>query len=684
MSKLTKFFKHPVMFFEDAYKNKNLSKGKDKVFVVGFSTWKTYLRKYFDGYELVFIPKNINKSEFEKKFGPAMLKLRETCQVFIWGFKCPSFIIDFIDENNIKIKYVEDGFVRSVKLGATKAPPMSLCLDSRSPYFDATRPTELEDLINNYDFTGQDELLEKSKKLMEMLVSTGTSKYNNSDSISIEKVYGEKKEKRILVLGQVEDDASIKYGCNSEVTNNDIVRLARRENPEAHIIYKPHPDVLNGHRPYQSDPDEVAHICQVLREDIPLSDSFKTIDHVYAITSLAGFEALIRGIEVTTVGCPFYSGWGLTNDKQENPRRTRKLTVTELFALSYLVYPAYFDPDTGETKDLEYCINAIQQEKAKAARAKQLQYQSKAPGLSEKISFFLKKIAENSRSKIIEIDFEKSVYTLYLKSEAGVGVLNLDGELLRGLSNKFYFGFELSENQVQELYDIFERGESSSIPFIVELFKVSGVVVKDVRRAEQALLSKCKQSHFAKFQIAELINDYPSQDALAVKRYKESIAESSFFRKDAFVKVVEKTFFEADHFRYCNNVISSLNESELLSFKSEEVLFLSSYAYFHDSVPHALRLLQVALDKNTSVIASTRYLSIAHMVHCTGFNISYPGLHDDLDAFNKFHGVVCDLDFVEQKRILEMLYKKRYGLAIAARESLLISRSLAKDFKEEV
>lgn len=348
MSKLTKFFKHPVMFFEDAAKNKKkLKEGKPKIFVVGFSTWKTYLRMYFSEYDLIFLPKDIKKSQFNAQYKKNILSLKDSCHVFIWGFKAPQYILDFLREEKVPTKFVEDGFVRSVQLGATKAPPMSLCLDSKTPYFDATRPSELEDLLNNFDFNSKPKLLSQAKEGIELLLKTGVSKYNNSQEVNIEKIYGPKTLKRVLVLGQVEDDASIQYGCEKKLTNNDVVKLAVKENPNAQVVYKPHPDVLNGHRPYQSNPAEVESIALVLKQDVPLANAFETVDHVYTITSLGGFEALLRGIRVTTLGAPFYSGWGLTDDRQISTRRKRSLNIEELFAISYIVYPNYYCVETG-------------------------------------------------------------------------------------------------------------------------------------------------------------------------------------------------------------------------------------------------------------------------------------------------------------------------------------------------
>lgn len=358
------------MFFEDAAKNKKLKDGKPKIFVVGFSTWKTYLRMYFSEYDLIFLPKDIKKSQFNSQYRKKILSLKESCQVFIWGFKAPEYILNFLKEEKVSTKFVEDGFVRSVQLGATKAPPMSLCLDSKTPYFDATQPSELEDLLNNFDFLSKPELLDQAKKGIKLLLETGVSKYNNSQAVNIDKMYGPKAQKRILVLGQVEDDASIKYGCDKKLTNNDVVRLAVEENPGAQIIYKPHPDVLNGHRPYQSNPADVEDIALVLKKDVPLANAFETVDHVYTITSLGGFEALLRGISVTTLGCPFYSGWGLTDDRQNNERRKRSLNVTEIFAIAYILYPQYFCVETGKKITLESVINNLKQVVEKKPSAK--------------------------------------------------------------------------------------------------------------------------------------------------------------------------------------------------------------------------------------------------------------------------------------------------------------------------
>jgi capsular polysaccharide export protein len=71
-------------------------------------------------------------------------------------------------------------------------------------------------------------------------------------------------------------------------------------------------------------------------------------DEVWTLTSLMGFEALIRGRPVTTLGAPFYAGWGLTRDLGAFPqRRSARPTLAQLAHAVLIDYPRYRDPVTG-------------------------------------------------------------------------------------------------------------------------------------------------------------------------------------------------------------------------------------------------------------------------------------------------------------------------------------------------
>ncbi|MDW9707135.1 capsular polysaccharide biosynthesis protein [Sinorhizobium meliloti] len=331
-------------------------------FAVQIIGWKRELfERYFPDRNFHFLPMNVGKREFERVWKPRILAEKDA-EFLAWGPELPERFDALAKARNIPVTFIEDGFLRSARPSASRTPPLSLALDSRALYFDCRHPSDLEVLLKTYDFEADAVLMERARAGIALLIESGISKYNGARQRTAEEVYGEKTGRRVLVVGQVEDDASIRYGCLSRMTNNDLVRLAASEQAGAQILYKPHPDVLSRARPERSDPAGVAHLCELVTESLPLAEALRTVDQVYTITSLAGFEALIRGIPVTTAGCPFYAGWGLTDDRQPNPRRGRRLSIEALFAGAYLLYPRYFDPETGAQTSFEATVTAIRRQ----------------------------------------------------------------------------------------------------------------------------------------------------------------------------------------------------------------------------------------------------------------------------------------------------------------------------------
>jgi len=323
----------------------------------GFGPWKTYVPRWFPDRDCNVVSR---KPWLMLVQGwPLRLLLYRNVEVYVWGFKYPPFLKRFCRRFNIPFFHVEDGFVRSVSLGAHKAPPASLIIDSRTMHYDAANPSDLEHTLQSYDFAADKALMERAEKCMRMLLDLRVSKYNLGKRIDLDSVLGPKTKRRVLVIGQVESDAAIAFGCDRPVTNNDLVRLAASENPDAEIIYKPHPEVLHGTRKGVSNPADVANLCAILKDDVAPADALDGVDHVYTITSLMGFEALLRGLPVTCVGLPFYAGWGPTDDRQPSPRRTSRRSVREIFAAAYLLHSRYFDPEKGESVFIEITIHRL-------------------------------------------------------------------------------------------------------------------------------------------------------------------------------------------------------------------------------------------------------------------------------------------------------------------------------------
>jgi capsular polysaccharide export protein len=231
---------------------------------------------------------------------------------------------------------IEDGFLRSVGLGADLVRPLSWVMDRRGMYYDATRPSDLEHLLQTREF--EPVLLQRAAALRQRIVAAGLSKYNLGGA-TWQRTSGKKS--IILVPGQVETDASIALGASGIRRNIDLLRAVRDACPDAWIVYKPHPDVVAGLRRRGLGESGAARWCDEVVTRYAITDLLEQVDEVHVMTSLAGFEALLRGKKVTVYGRPFYAGWGLTDDRVPVLRRTRKLSLEELVAGVLIVYPTY-------------------------------------------------------------------------------------------------------------------------------------------------------------------------------------------------------------------------------------------------------------------------------------------------------------------------------------------------------
>lgn len=283
--------------------------------VVGMQPWHDLVGDWVFEASHIQIQRHFDQRYFDLWLKPFINKVNPV--IYIWGYKAPDYFIEYIREQELDIFFLEDGFIRSGPDDESGTPPLSIVMDSQAPYFDTTRPNDLTDLIANFDFEqdGYDEAL--AQEMLDYYVSHRVSKYNHQPYIDVIPLYGVKSKKRILVLGQVPHDDSLKYGGGIDITLLDVVNQAIAENPDAQIIVKPHPMTLD-------DPSIFTVLteldCLILTQSIHLVDALKTIDHVYTITSLGGFEALLRGKKVTVLGRPFYHSWCL-NKKMFNKQQ---------------------------------------------------------------------------------------------------------------------------------------------------------------------------------------------------------------------------------------------------------------------------------------------------------------------------------------------------------------------------
>ena len=250
---------------------------------------------------------------------------------------------------------VEDGFIRSQGLGAELVPPLSLVLDETGIYYDPTRPSRLESLIAQ-SINLPDHALARARRIIRRILIEQVTKY--ATGVPSNPLDMEGKRPVLLVPGQVEDDASVIIGSPEIQTNAALLKRVRDANAEAHILYKPHPDVVAGLRP-----GTVADATQWADEvviDIPMARLLAQVDAVWTMTSLTGFEALLRDVPVTTLGLPFYAGWGLTTDLCPTPARRGKVVTLEMLVHAALIdYPRYFDPITEQACPIEVALDRL-------------------------------------------------------------------------------------------------------------------------------------------------------------------------------------------------------------------------------------------------------------------------------------------------------------------------------------
>lgn len=326
------------------------------IYCVGVSLWKQAVMKPFfrlPACDLRFVP-SLDKIPTEK--------LPENSRLLVWG-RGKAAQHDFAQRHNLPLLHMEDGFIRSVGLGSNLTPPLSLVVDDLGIYFDASQTSRLEQILQNRQFSSQD--IELAKQIQQQLLQANISKYNVGKTAFRQP---ETTQPILLVTGQVEDDASIRLGSPEIRENLALLKLVRERNPHAHIIYKPHPDVVSGNR-VGAIPTEIAQqYANQIETETDILSCLNAADEVHTLTSLTGFEALLRGKKVFCYGLPFYAGWGLTHDEITTPRRTRHLSLAELVSGTLVHYPQYINPETRQMIDVQTAIAILQQQKNGAAQ----------------------------------------------------------------------------------------------------------------------------------------------------------------------------------------------------------------------------------------------------------------------------------------------------------------------------
>ncbi len=331
------------------------------VLAVGFSPWKEdFVRRFYRRQVVLFVDSGAGIRLLRYLLAGQVLRL------VVWSFKDEEMGLPPTLFTGLPRLRMEDGFVRSLGRGLDHNPPWSLCLDRQGMYFDASTPSDFEDLCNGFeDGAWSPETAARARQAITLLQALAISKYNQprpSSTASLPLSPPVSDRGAVLVLGQVEDDRSITRNRTALASNRALLARAISDHPDKQVYFKQHPDCL-GHprRPGHVDLATFPTVGEIAASTT-MTEALGLVDIVYTISSLGGFEALLQGKQVVTFGSPFYAGWGLTTDHVHFPRRRRKLSLLQLFHVAYILYPTYFNPHTGDRLELENVIRQFAKE----------------------------------------------------------------------------------------------------------------------------------------------------------------------------------------------------------------------------------------------------------------------------------------------------------------------------------
>ncbi len=257
----------------------------------------------------------------------------------------------------------EDGFLRSADTWANKHTPpeyrqgCSVVFDTRGFYFDATRTSTVELMLNDRKLVITDEQRAEARRLIDRIVSAKLTKYNHQPIFTPQ--VGRPDRRKVLVIDQSYGDFAIRKGWGSDKTFADMLEDAKRDNPDCDILVKTHPDTMTGS--VQGYYDRVREEGNVFRVTMPINpySLMEVVDKVYVCSTQLGFEALMAGKEVHVYGMPFYAGWGLTHDAQHKTLRTNKRSLEEVFYIFYVLYTHWVDVKVGKPCSLDVAIDNL-------------------------------------------------------------------------------------------------------------------------------------------------------------------------------------------------------------------------------------------------------------------------------------------------------------------------------------
>jgi len=296
--------------------------------------------------------------EFLRHFSDhALASIPEGTRLVVWGLKTHALLDAAVRNKGLAIFRAEDGLLRSIGSQADLKRPMSVILDPVGLYLDPSRSCALDIFLNSHAFLPLE--VERARALMQLIVRGGIFKYTFPARRTFRPLVPSGR-RGVLIPLQFDEGWSVSRS-GAGVKSLELVRQVRRQMPSAFIIVKTPPDLSFTARKV------VFAACgrdaDIVTNTLDLEGCLDAVEEVHTISSTTGFEALLRQKLVHVYGKPFYSGWGLTKDRQDVAQRRRTLSLEALVYGALVHYPAYFhhkgrelvriEPETAVTELIE-------------------------------------------------------------------------------------------------------------------------------------------------------------------------------------------------------------------------------------------------------------------------------------------------------------------------------------------
>ena len=142
-----------------------------------------------------------------------------------WGLKRSGIKgRQYAESRGLPFLCIEDGFLRSFRLGSDGEAPLSVVVDRTGIYYDATQPSDLENMLNSSrSFDGDKEI---AREAMGKIALYGLSKYNATRD------FGDplpEKGSAVLLIDQTLNDLSVESGMANEQSFATMLHEALHE-----------------------------------------------------------------------------------------------------------------------------------------------------------------------------------------------------------------------------------------------------------------------------------------------------------------------------------------------------------------------------------------------------------------------------------------------------------------------